>query len=74
MFFSNNTISFEELVKKFSEVFFDRFYIEIQRHYEDKEKNYENYLLKISSKFDLPLIAGQEVFYIDKDMDEAHDA
>ena len=74
LFFSNNTKFFEELIKKLSNVFLDRFYVEIQRHFEEKEKNYENYLLKISSKLDLPLIAGQEVFYIDKDMAEAHDA
>ena len=54
--------------------FKDRLYLEIQRHYESQEKNYENFLFKISSKFNLPLIAGQEVYYINPDMAEAHDA
>ena len=43
-------------------------------HCELKEANYENYLLTISSKYNLPLIASQEVFYLNSDMAEAHDA
>ena len=39
-----------------------------------KKSNYENYLLKISSSYDLPIIAGQEVYYLDESMAEAHDA
>ena len=38
------------------------------------ELNYENYLLKLSSSHDLPIIAGQEVFYLEPSMAEAHDA
>ena len=52
----------------------NRLYIEIQRHNEDQEKNFENYLLKISKKLNLPLIASQEIFYLNQDMYEAHDA
>ena len=49
-------------------------YIEIQRHDEIQEKNFENYLLNISKKLNIPLIATQEVFYLNQDMYEAHDA
>ena len=49
-------------------------YIEIQRHGENQEINYENYLLNLSSLYNLPIIAGQEVFYLDPSMAEAHDA
>ena len=59
------------LKKNFNE---NRLYIEIQRHNEDQEKNFENYLLEISKKLNLPLIASQEVFYLNQDMYEAHDA
>jgi len=59
------------LKKNFNE---NRLYIEIQRHNEDQEKNFENYLLKISEKLTLPLIASQEIFYLNQDMYEAHDA
>ena len=52
----------------------NRLYIEIQRHNEDQEKNFENYLLEISKKLNLPLIASQEIFYLNQDMYEAHDA
>ncbi len=74
LFYANKMKLFEKLIQKLKLSFQDRFYIEIQRHGEDQEKNYENYLLKISSLFDLPIIAAQEVFYIDQSMSEAHDA
>ena len=54
--------------------FKNRIYIEIQRHNENQEKNFENYLLNISKKLKLPLIATQEIFYFSQDMYEAHDA
>ena len=74
LFYANKVKFFESILQKLKDTFKDRLYIEIQRHGEDKEKIYENYLLKISSLYDLPIIAGQEVFYIDPNMAEAHDA
>ena len=56
------------------ENFNNRFYLEIQRHGEEEELNYEKFLLLMSSKLDLPIIASQEVFYLNEDMHEAHDA
>ena len=49
-------------------------YFEIQRHEENEEKNFENHLLSYSKILNIPLIATQEVFYLNKDMYEAHDA
>ena len=60
-----------DLLKKH---FTNRIYIEIQRHNENNEKNFENHLLNVSKSTQIPLIATQEVFYLDKDMYEAHDA
>ena len=74
LFYSNKTKLFEELIKKLASSFENRIYIEIQRHKEVQEKNYENYLFKVSCSLNLPLIAGQEVYYLDPDMAEAHDA
>ncbi len=74
MYYSNKTKIFENIINKLKSSFENRIYIEIQRHSESLEKNYENYLLQISSKFNLPLIAGQEVYYLDPGMAEAHDA
>ena len=54
--------------------FNDRFYFEIQRHNDPGEKYLENNILTLSKKFKVPLIASQEIFYINKDMFEAHDA
>ena len=63
-----------EIIKKLKKIFNDRIYFEIQRHNENEEKNFENYLLNNSKSLNIPLIATQEVFYINKEMYEAHDA
>ncbi len=64
----------EEILLKLKEKFEDNIYIEIQRHNDLNEKEYENYNLKISEKLGLPIIASNEVYYLDKDMHDAHDA
>ena len=74
LFSANKVKNFEKLIKKLKFSYKNRLYIEIQRHSETQEKNYENYLLKISTSFNLPLIAGQEVYYLNSGMAEAHDA
>ena len=52
----------------------DSLYIEIQRHNEINDKRIEKKLLLFSDKLSIPIIATQEVFYINKEMYEAHDA
>ncbi len=52
----------------------DRFYIEIQRHNDKNEKNFEKFNLKESLNLEIPIIATNEVFYLNKDVHEAHDA
>ena len=52
----------------------DRFYIEIQRHGDTNEKGFEKFNLSKSLTLEIPLIATNEVYYIDKNMHEAHDA
>jgi len=64
----------EDLYQKLQLKFNDRFYIEIQRHGDQNENSFENYNLSCSHKFKIPIIATNEVFYINKDMHEAHDA
>ena len=49
-------------------------YFEVQRHNEIEGKNFENYILNCSKSLNIPLIATQEVFYLNKEMYEAHDA
>ena len=64
----------EEILTKLKKTFDQNIYIEIQRHDDPNEKDFENYNLKISKKLELPIIASNEVYYLDKDMFEAHDA
>ncbi len=63
----------EEILTKLKEKFKDNIYIEIQRHNDLNEKDFENYNLNISKKLELPIIASNEVYYLNKDMFEAHD-
>tara|TARA_B100000963_G_scaffold214360_2_gene186954 strand:+ start:33 stop:3449 length:3417 start_codon:yes stop_codon:yes gene_type:complete len=74
LFKLNKVTQLEEIIQKISKIFKDRIYIEIQRHQDRDEKNYENYIINLSRKLNLPLIASQEIFYIKSDMHEAHDA
>ena len=48
--------------------------MEIQRHNDQDERKLENIFLDLSNKVSIPIIGSQEVFYINKDMYEAHDA
>ena len=63
-----------DLYKKLNTNFGDRFYLEIQRHNDQNELGFEKFNLKKSLELEIPIIATNEVFYLDKDMHEAHDA
>ena len=64
----------EKLYSKLKSIYKDRFYIELQRHGDHNEDSFEKMNLKKSNDLEIPLIATNETFYIDKDMHEAHDA
>ena len=74
LFQSNKLELINRIFKQLSTTFENNLYLEIQRHDEIGEKDFENFLLNSSLKFKLPLIASQEVFYINEEMSEAHDA
>jgi len=63
-----------DLYLKLKSKYHDRFYIEIQRHGDQNEAIFEKFNLAKSLELEIPLIATNEVFYIKKDMHEAHDA
>jgi len=68
---------FSEIHKLYSEIkkiYQDRFYIEIQRHNDENEFAFEKFNLKKSFDLKIPIIATNEVYYMNKDMHEAHDA
>ena len=64
----------DNIYKILSETFIDNFYIEIQRHNDLNEKQFETFNLNLSKKYNLPIIATNEVYYLDQSMHEAHDA
>ena len=64
----------EKLYSKLKDEYLDRFYIEIQRHHDQDENGFEKFNLTKSLQIKIPVIATTEVFYINKDMYEAHDA
>ena len=64
----------EKIYKDLKEIYKENFYIEIQRHSDKYEKNFEKFNLNLSFKYDIPIIASHEVFYINKSMHDAHEA
>ena len=63
-----------ELYTKLKSIYGDSFYIEIQRHGDLNEVGFEKFNLTKSLELEIPIIATNEVFYLDKSMHEAHDA
>ena len=61
---------YKDLLKNFK----DNFYLEIQRHGDQNEISFEKFNLEQSFKLKIPIIASNEVYYLTKDMHEAHDA
>jgi DNA polymerase-3 subunit alpha len=74
LFKLNKLKQIEENIKALNDLFKNNFYLEIQRHNEPDEENFENYLIQLSEKYKIPLIATQEIYYLKQDMYEAHDA
>jgi DNA polymerase-3 subunit alpha len=74
LFKLNKLKQVEESVKELKNIFKDQFYLEIQRHNDVGEESYENFIIKLSDRNQIPLIATQEIFYLKQEMHEAHDA
>jgi len=74
LFKKNKLKKIEQNLKILKTTFKDRLYIEIQRHNEPGESIYEKYLISLSKTLEIPLIASQEIYYLEKNLFEAHDA
>ncbi len=74
MFNKGNISEISDLYQQLIKTFDNRFYLEIQRHNDQNEKNFESFNLTQSNNLKIPLIATNEVFYLSKEMYEAHDA
>ena len=64
----------EETVCQLKEIFQDRLYMEISRIGTEKERLTEDAFIDFAYKHDVPIVATNEVFFLDEDMYEAHDA
>ena len=58
----------KSLYSKLKLNFQDQFYIEIQRHGDVNEKEFEKLNLSLSLELEIPVIATNEVFYLNNDM------
>lgn len=70
----NRKAEAEEFTVKLKEIFQDRLYMEISRIGTENEQRTEETFIDFAYKYDIPLVATNEVFFLDEDMFEAHDA
>jgi DNA polymerase-3 subunit alpha len=63
-----------KLANEWAKLFPDRFYIELQRTGRDQEPLYESVVLNIATALDLPVIASNDVRFLERDEFRAHEA
>ncbi len=64
----NQTTEAERILKKYQSLFGDDYYLEIQRHPKSPELDRVNdELIKLSRKFDVPLVATNDVHYLNEE-------
>ncbi len=63
----------EEEFKWWHELFQDDFYVEINRHGLEEEKHVNEILLKFARKYNVKIIASNNVYYLDKEDANSHD-
>ena len=54
----------DQLILSFLDIFPDNFYFELQRIDDENVENYENIFIEIAKKYQIPLIASNNVKYI----------
>ncbi|MBL7022412.1 DNA polymerase III subunit alpha [Patescibacteria group bacterium] len=63
-----------EAIKKFKNLFNDDFYLELQDHPSlEGSAELNNTLIELSKQFDIPLVATNDIHYVNADDDEAQD-
>ncbi len=77
--FSNSTLlqdtaKIENNIEKWLTVFPDRYYFELQRIGRKNQEDYMREAIKYAEKFNVPLVAANNVCFIKKDDFEAHEA
>jgi len=74
LFLQNRTDEATALAKRLKNIFSDRLYIELSRIGLEEEQRTEPLFIDLAYRLDIPLVATNEVFFLDADMYEAHDA
>ncbi len=64
----------ENTILKLKAIYGDRFYIEIQRHGLSEEDRAEDTILDLAYKHNIPLVAANDCYFMDRGAHEAHDA
>ncbi|MEO0293158.1 MAG: DNA polymerase III subunit alpha [candidate division WOR-3 bacterium] len=73
LIFNNKLEEAEEEIKFFKKEFKDDFYIEIMRVGLEKEIEVNEKLIELSKKFDVPIIATNDVHYLKKEDSKTHE-
>ncbi len=71
---NNNFENTNVIAKKLNEIFTNRFYVEIQRHFLEPEEQLEPHFIKIATDLNIPLVATNECYFDKEEMYLAHDA
>ena len=63
----------EKEFKWWLDVFGDDFYVQINRHNLEEEEHVNNVLISFAKKYNVPIVATNNVYYLNKDDSDAHD-
>lgn len=69
----NQSKKAEELLDEFIKLFPDALYIELERHGKKEEDLLEDQFLDLAFKKDIPIVATNNCYFVDKSMHEAHE-
>ena len=72
-FLYNNVRVLDKLIMRFQDIYQSEFFLEIQR-LTKKDENYNNFLISKSSNKNIPLVATNENFFLEKKFYNSHDA
>lgn len=71
---ANNSGSIQRLLERYKSLFPDRFYLELQRTGREEEEAYIVQAVELAIKEDLPVVATNDVRFLNADDYEAHEA
>ena len=71
---AGNAEDAEQALLELKSIFGDRFYIELQRHDWNDEESVEDQMIDWAYKHNVPLVATNDCYFMEKSAHEAHDA